>query len=84
MINGLNGGIRAPLKYFKLAFIYLCEKNKKKQNQVTLTLLGSTVTMEIKDEDVTHRGMVTSGCERPCFAIPDTVTQQRDKGNGLW
>lgn len=38
--------------------------------------------MEMKDTDVSHRGMVTSGREQPRFAIPDTITQQRDKGNG--
>lgn len=38
--------------------------------------------MEMKDQDVSHRGMVTSGREQPRFAIPDTITQQRDKGNG--
>lgn len=37
--------------------------------------------MEIKDQDVSHRGMVTSVCEQPCFAIPDTITQQRDRGH---
>lgn len=40
------------------------------------------VAMEMKDQDVSHRGMVTSGRERPCSAIPDTITQQRNKGNG--
>lgn len=48
----------------------------------TVTLFGGPVAMEMKDQDVSHRGMVTSGRERPCFAIPDTITQQRDKGNG--
>ena len=45
-------------------------------------LFGSMVTMEIKDQDVSHSGMVTSVCvcEQPCFAIPDTITQQRDRG----
>lgn len=42
-------------------------------------MFGSTVTMEMKDQDVSHRGMVTSGRERPCFALSDTITQQRDK-----
>lgn len=37
--------------------------------------------MEMKDQDVSHRGMVTSGRERPCFAIPNAITQQRDRGN---
>lgn len=49
-----------------------------------VTLFGLTVTMEMKDQDVSHRGMVTSGRERPCFPIPTTIIQQRDKGNGLW
>lgn len=75
MINGLNGGYKALLRYFKLALIY-----KKKM----VTLFGLAVTMEMKDQDVSHRGMVTSGRERPCFPIPATITQQRDKGNGLW
>lgn len=63
-----------------MAFIFLCWKKKEE----TVTLFESTVTMEMKDQDVSHRGMVTSGRARPRFAIPDTITQQRDKGNGLW
>ncbi len=46
------------------------------------TLFRSMVAMEMKDQDVSHRGMVTSGRGRPRSAIPDTITQQRDKGNG--
>lgn len=34
-----------------------------------MTLFGSTVTMEIKDQDVSQRGMVTSGRDRPSFAL---------------
>lgn len=49
-----------------------------------VALFGLTVTMEMKDQDVSHRGMVTSGRERPCFPIPATIIQQKDKGNGLW
>lgn len=45
-------------------------------------LLGRTVAMETKEQDVSHRGMVTSGSERHCFAISDTITQPRDKGHG--
>lgn len=32
------------------------------QKKETLTLFGRTVVMETKDQDVSHRGMVTSGC----------------------
>lgn len=46
----------------------------------TVTVFGVRVTMEMKHQDVNHKGMVTSGRERPCFAISDPITQQRDKG----
>lgn len=42
----------------------------------------SRVAMETKEQDVSHSGMVTPGCERHCFAISDTITQPRDKGQG--
>lgn len=42
------------------------------------------VTMEMKYQDVSHRGMVTSGRERPCSAFSDTITQQRDKAMVIW
>lgn len=35
----------------------------------------------MKDQDVSHREVVTSGRARPCFAIPNAITQQRDRGN---
>lgn len=40
----------------------LPEKKEEKKK----TLFGIPVAMEMKDQDVSHRGMVTSGRERPC------------------
>lgn len=76
MINGLYGG-SAGLCWD--SFNYPSYFFTKKE---TVTVFGSTVAMEMKDQDVSHRGMVTSGHECPCLAVPVTITQQRDKGNG--
>lgn len=69
MINGLNGGDA------EMVFAYFWVSERVSQ-------LGRLVAMETKEQDVSHRGMVTSGCERHCFAISDTITQPRDKGQG--
>lgn len=79
MINGLNGGSVEPV----LTSIHISlKKQTNRKKKKSTALFGRTVAMETKDQDVSHRGMVTSGRERPCFAIPDTITQQRDRGNG--
>lgn len=56
MINGLNGGDA------EMVFAYFWVSERVRQ-------LGRLVAMETKEQDVSHRGMVTSGCERHCFAI---------------
>lgn len=47
-----------------------------------MVLFGRTVAIGMNDQGVSNRGMVTSGCDWPCFAISDAITQQRDKGHG--
>lgn len=47
-------------------------------------MFGSLVTMEMKYQDVGQCGMVTSGHEQLCFAIPVTITQHRVTGVMGW
>lgn len=73
MINGLDGG------YVGLCWDRLTQPSYFFAKRDCLEKMAA---METKDQDVSRRGMVTSGCERPCFAISDTITQQQNWGHG--
>lgn len=79
MINGLNGGSVKLLRYLALIFLV-----KTMVSVAVCVWRNGSFGVKTKNQDVSHSGMVTYGCEQPCFAISVTITQQRDMGHGLW